>query len=222
IKRSNEELAITSFAVAHSPTGIFITDHQGKIKYINQKFMEQKHAPQEVFGLHLYDLYTKKLGVKRFPKIWNEVYRGEKWNGEISYVQEDGETVWEQLALMPVKNDQDEIIHYIGLSEDISQRKQSEMMLKNSEMLSALGQLAAGIAHEIRNPLTSLKGFLQLMMQEETYKREYMDVMMSEFNRLELIISELLILAKPEVVKYENKQINLILQDVCTLLHTQA
>ncbi|RBN36825.1 histidine kinase, partial [Priestia megaterium] len=137
-------------------------------------------------------------------------------------VQEGGETVWEQLALMPVKNDQDEIIHYIGLSEDISQRKQSEMMLKNSEMLSALGQLAAGIAHEIRNPLTSLKGFLQLMMQEETYKKEYMDVMMSEFNRLELIISELLILAKPEVVKYENKQINLILQDVCTLLHTQA
>lgn len=63
---------------------------------------------------------------------------------------------------MPVKNDQDEIIHYIGLSEDISQRKQSEMMLKNSEMLSALGQLAAGIAHEIRNPLTSLKGFYSL------------------------------------------------------------
>ncbi|WP_274495814.1 PAS domain-containing protein [Priestia megaterium] len=79
IKRSNEELAITSFAVAHSPTGIFITDHQGKIKYINQKFMEQKHAPQEVFGLHLYDLYTKNLGLKdslRFGMKYTEEKNG--------------------------------------------------------------------------------------------------------------------------------------------------
>ncbi|WP_430487689.1 CheR family methyltransferase [Priestia flexa] len=222
IKRSNEELAITSFAVAHSPTSIFITDHQGQIKYMNQKFTEYKVDFKKMFGMHVYDFYTKQLGVKNFPSIWNEVYRGKKWNGEISYTNDDSEAVWQRLLLMPIKNEANEVLHYIGLSEDISQHKQSEIMLKNSEMLSALGQLAAGIAHEIRNPLTSLKGFLQLMLQEEKYKKEYIDVMMSEFNRLELIISELLILAKPEVVKYEHKNISTILMDVCTLLHTQA
>ncbi|MFB8733782.1 histidine kinase dimerization/phospho-acceptor domain-containing protein [Bacillus sp. SL00103] len=108
------------------------------------------------------------------------------------------------------------------ISEDITNQKQSEKMLMKSEMLSAVGQLAAGIAHEIRNPLTSLKGFLQLMIQSKKYQKDYADVMMSEFNRLESIINEFLVLSRSKSVKFESVHVNLLLEEVIMVVESQA
>ncbi|MCY7672165.1 ATP-binding protein [Bacillus altitudinis] len=108
------------------------------------------------------------------------------------------------------------------ISEDITSQKQSEKMLMKSEMLSAVGQLAAGIAHEIRNPLTSLKGFLQLMIQSKKYQKDYADVMMSEFNRLESIINEFLVLSRSKSVKFEPVNVNLLLEEVIMVVESQA
>src|SRR5690606_24879350 len=77
---------------------------------------------------------------------------------------------------------------------DISNRKRTEELILQSEKLTLAGQLAAGIAHEIRNPLTSLRGFLQLM-RSGTEKEKYYDIMGAELSRIELIVSELLMLS---------------------------
>nr|WP_281272116.1 ATP-binding protein [Paenibacillus flagellatus] len=88
-------------------------------------------------------------------------------------------------------------------------------------MLSAVGQLAAGIAHEIRNPLTALKGFNKLM-QAGAPNSAYLDIMDSELDRINTIVSELLFLSKPRSVEFEDKNIISIIRDVCSLLETQA
>ncbi len=105
---------------------------------------------------------------------------------------------------------------------DISDRIKAEELMIKSEKLSIAGQLAAGIAHEIRNPLTAIKGFLQLFNDEFKGKQNYFDIIFSELNRIELILSELLLLAKPSEIKFKNKDIRTILRDVVTLLETQA
>ncbi|QCS53244.1 hypothetical protein FED53_11860 [Priestia flexa] len=61
---------MTSFAVAHSPTSIFITDYKGQIKYMNQKFTEYKVDFKEMFGMHVYDFYTKQLGLNRSTQLF--------------------------------------------------------------------------------------------------------------------------------------------------------
>ncbi|WP_159887508.1 PAS domain-containing sensor histidine kinase [Paenibacillus puerhi] len=104
---------------------------------------------------------------------------------------------------------------------DITERKRTEELMLTSEKLSVAGQLAAGIAHEIRNPLTAIKGFLQLM-NSGVAKKSYMDVIFSEMDRIELIINELLILAKPQPSKREEKPISPLLNHVITLLESQA
>ncbi|MCY7612300.1 histidine kinase dimerization/phospho-acceptor domain-containing protein, partial [Bacillus safensis] len=76
-----------------------------------------------------------------------------------------GRERWERVSLHRIDDPDKMQSTVMRISEDITNQKQSEKMLMKSEMLSAVGQLAAGIAHEIRNPLTSLKGFLQLMIQ---------------------------------------------------------
>jgi PAS domain S-box-containing protein len=101
-------------------------------------------------------------------------------------------------------------------------KKHTNMLLRESDKLSLVGQLAAGIAHEIRNPLTSLRGFIQLIQYKSEDNREYCQIMLSELDRINLIVSEFLILAKPHMVQYSSKDINQIISQVITLISTQA
>ncbi|GAE91510.1 sporulation kinase A [Gracilibacillus boraciitolerans JCM 21714] len=110
----------------------------------------------------------------------------------------------------------------LALSKDISDKKQAEEMLIRSEKMSIAGQLAAGIAHEIRNPLTSLKGFVQLLQGGIESKEEYYNIMIDEINKINTITSELLFISKPMTDDKNNEQIHELLQDVITLLRTQA
>ncbi|MCM3568027.1 PAS domain-containing sensor histidine kinase [Neobacillus mesonae] len=105
---------------------------------------------------------------------------------------------------------------------DITEKKRTQKLLLESEKLTVAGQLAAGIAHEIRNPLTAIKGFLQLMEVNNASDHSYIDIINSEMNRIELILSELLILAKPQEFKFEKNCLKTILEHVKALIDTQA
>ena len=101
--------------------------------------------------------------------------------------------------------------------------KESEELLRKAEKLSVVGQLAAGVAHEIRNPLTALKGFTQLFYRNsDSDSRQYYDIMLSELNRIETILGELLVLAKPQSGRYKPQDVSVILHEVISLLATQA
>lgn len=106
---------------------------------------------------------------------------------------------------------------------DISERKQTEELMLRSEKLSIAGQLAAGIAHEIRNPLTAIKGFLQLMKPTMEENEHYFDIIFSELSRIELILSRLLMLAKPQQNALKEKlDLIRLIREVTALLETQA
>ncbi|KRE90535.1 hypothetical protein ASG89_09630 [Paenibacillus sp. Soil766] len=110
-----------------------------------------------------------------------------------------------------------------GTVQDITVQKQTEELLRKTEKLHVAGQLAAGIAHEIRNPLTALKGFVKLMCHaNDASKLRYYHIMQEEFNRIELILGELLILAKPQAIAYMPHDPVTILDEVIQLLNTEA
>lgn len=91
--------------------------------------------------------------------------------------------------------------------------------LDSSEQLMMAGVLAAGIAHEIRNPLTSLRGFVQLLRDKQP---EYTDIMLSEIDRINSIVTELLQLARPRTGEYEHKAIKEVLTSVVNFMNSQA
>lgn len=100
------------------------------------------------------------------------------------------------ISTSSIRDNSGEIVAYSAIIRDITKRKRAEEQLIESEKLSAIGKMAAGIAHEIRNPITVLSGFTQLM---EDHKHKKM--MQSELDRIDKIVGDLLILAKPKMTK---------------------
>ena len=111
---------------------------------------------------------------------------------------------------------------HLTVFNDITQRIQMEEQLKKSDTLNVVGELAAGIAHEIRNPLTSLKGFIQLLKGNIDGYDTYFNIIMSELERIESIVHEFLVLAKPQVVNYKVFNVIKIMQETLELLSPQA
>ncbi len=107
--------------------------------------------------------------------------------------------------------------------KDVTEKLEMQEQLRKSDTLSVVGELAAGIAHEIRNPMTAIKGFIQLMQAslQENFS-DYFGIITSELQRIDSIITEFLILAKPQAVQYEEQDINLIVKDTLALLRAES
>ena len=141
---------------------------------------------------------------------------------EFRYQQPNQPMQWMRLKGLPVFKDGTlEVI--VGITEDITKIIEREELLTRSEKLSTVGQLAAGIAHEIRNPLTSIKGFLQIIQSEGTVPPTYTSIMLDELDRIESIINEFLFLAKPQQeIKFEVQPFRPILEQVIGLMQGEA
>ncbi|GAE27208.1 two-component sensor histidine kinase [Halalkalibacter wakoensis JCM 9140] len=105
---------------------------------------------------------------------------------------------------------------------DVTEKRKTEQLLEEWEKLSLVGQMSAGIAHEIRNPITSLKGFVQLLHQSKDFKAEYFQIMDAEFNRIETIIKELLMFSKPQKANFCERDVKDIMRHVVLLMDPQA
>ena len=107
--------------------------------------------------------------------------------------------------------------------KDISERKKMDDIIRKSDKLQVVAQLAAGVAHEIRNPLTTVKGFLQLFQKEQSYNPVYLSLVLEELVRVESIIFEYLTLARPNS-EQEFKEIDVhqLVSQVLTLTKAQS
>ncbi|MFF2888960.1 PAS domain S-box protein [Paenibacillus sp. NPDC057967] len=110
----------------------------------------------------------------------------------------------------------------LSVIRDLTERKRSEERMLRSEKLSVIGQLAAGVAHEIRNPLTALKGFTQLLRSKYRDETTYFGIMEGELDRINLIVNEFMTLSKPHLSPFQPGYMDDILQSVVSILDTQA
>lgn len=110
-----------------------------------------------------------------------------------------------------------------GIVEDITERKRLQNELKHLDWLNLLGQVAAGIAHEIRNPMTTIKGFLQMLGEKENgQKKEYFQLMLDELDRANDIIAEFLTMAEDKPVDQEVDNLNRLLDTLHPLILADA
>ncbi|MBM7577994.1 PAS domain-containing sensor histidine kinase [Jeotgalibacillus terrae] len=199
---------------------VTIIDRDRNILYANEQFGQlMKHRPVDIIGKSLDVLNARCHPDSFYEAMWETVYQGEIWSGEIQTENKDGETRWTNTQIFPFVNDSGQAT-FIFVSHDITHAKEAEQLVLRSEKLSVLGELAAGIAHEIRNPLTSLKGFTALLEEGETAtnKKTYISVIKSEIDRIEHTVNELMMLAKPKKAQLMPLKIEELVRSVCEFL----
>lgn len=141
-------------------------------------------------------------------------FRNIKKNEEFEYrlIHTDGSIRWIRNRVVPILNKEGTVYRLVGVAEDITDAKLNEDLIRKSDKLAAVSQLAASIAHEIRNPLTSVKGFMQLKHGEIC---SFKDLILSELGQMEDFINEMLILANSHLgIKRGLYNVNEMMSDV--------
>lgn len=111
----------------------------------------------------------------------------------------DGYWIDVEIVMTPIMDDNGDVYKIIFVSRDITDRRRAEQLFLQAEKLSVVGQLGAALAHEIRNPLTSVKGFFQLLNKDTCGKEHYFSIIFSELQRIEDIIGDFLASTKPQI-----------------------
>ncbi|AOH54075.1 hypothetical protein ABE28_006900 [Peribacillus muralis] len=207
---------------------IFEGTLDGLILWNHEGFKDINEAGQEILEITKDKLlsFTVTEFIEKIPgnapdlnaHIEN-VYKHEVFSSIIPIIFEDGRV--KHIEFLTRKN----VYSSLNLSifRDVSKNLEMQEQLRKSDTLNVVGELAAGIAHEIRNPMTALKGFIQLLEDGvEGDFSTYFHVITSEIKRIETIITEFLVLAKPQALKIVKQDVHTILRETLELLAAQA
>lgn len=112
----------------------------------------------------------------------------------------------------------------LSIFSDLTERKQIEIEMSRLDRLNLVGEMAASIAHEIRNPMTTVRGYLQILRDNQDFAKELdlFNLMIEELDRANIIISEFLSLARNQAAELMPKSLNAILSNLFPLLQATA
>jgi two-component system, sporulation sensor kinase E len=206
----------------YSPDIVYMMDLSGTLTNLNPQFdVITGFKREDMIGKNVKQLLPKKY--KRYiPKFISTVVEEIKpVMYEVNIPHANGNRITLQCTSLPIIIN-GKIAGIIGYGSDVTTLRETEERLRRTEKLSIVGELSASVAHEIRNPLTSLKGFVQLLQMDDVKHQYYYQIMLDELNRINHIVGELLLLAKPQILKFTNADLQKLLKDVISLLSTEA
>jgi two-component system, sporulation sensor kinase A len=180
--------------------------------------------PSELIGKNVFDIIIsdEKGNLENMIKNLHETLTPQLFQTKIK--MKNGSIFISETTVSPVLNDQNEIAAYVTVGRNITDRVENDNALRNLDRLSIIGQLAAGVAHEIRNPLTALKGFSKLLKTsfDKDKQAEYLSIITEELERIDIIVNEFMSLAKPQAIQFELNDLKSILDSTIKVLHPQA
>ena len=201
---------------------IAVFDRDENIIAVNPAF-------EELYGWTLEECIGKTLPIYSLENTLAVKMRAQQVLSGKSYslletedIRKDGRRFHSQVTLSPIFDDSKKVIATSMISRDISYQKESEKLIIQAEKLKLAGEIAAGVAHEIRNPMTVISRFIQMMHHDPKHSfPEYTELIQSELDRINLIISEFLVLAKPQAATLKNFSIQKALDDILLLFSSE-
>ncbi|WP_445506861.1 PAS domain S-box protein [Niallia sp. 03190] len=220
LEESIKEVSDINFALDQSSI-IAFTDRRGKITSVNDKFCKiSGYLREELIGNDHRIVNSGFHSKEFFQQLWTTIASGGVWKGEIRNKAKDGSYYWVDTTIIPFQDKNNKIYQYLAIRNDITDKKRTEEILHRKDKLAAVGQLAAGVAHEIRNPLTSIKGYTEFLSMDELDKnrQEFFTIILDEIERVNSIVEEFMLLSKPTVSVLEKKELIPIIKNVISIL----
>ena len=203
--------------LSHISSGLMLINPAGRIRSFNR-------AAMDITELSLQEVYDQGA-VEMFPGLAVEPTIAKKLlnRSEGHFVRKSGEKLILGYATTPAKGSQGEDLGTLVTFQDLTQLKKIEEDLKQTDRLAAVGRLAAGMAHEIRNPLASISGSVQLLMEAKHAQPEdlrLMGIVVKEADRLNGLLTDFLAFARPKQPSKKSVNVASMLDEVIGMLAT--
>jgi PAS domain S-box-containing protein len=194
------------------------TDVQGRITYANDKFVEiSGYSRDELIGRD-HRLINSGYHAPEFIRdLWRTIARGEVWHGELRNRAKDGHFYWVDTTIVPFANEGGKPYQYIAIRADITARKEAEETITHQASLARVGQMAAVLAHEVRNPLAGIRGAMQVLLgrrKPEDPERAVMQEILARTESLNDLINDLLLFARPRPPRLTVVELAPLVEDV--------
>lgn len=192
--------------------GFFVLNENWEYTYINQHlFLPKGKKADEVLGKNIWDVFPETIGTLTYT----EFHRAMNDRLTVRFeAQSDVEDYWFEITAYPFDDG------ICCVLKNIKEKKKYEKELKRLANLDLIGQMAAGISHEIRNPMTTVRGFLQLMVMNEQLEPHaaHFNLMIAELDRANAIITEFLSVGNTRTSDMKMMSLNTILDDISPLI----
>ena len=205
-------------------TGLMTLNNQLEISYINP-------AAEQISGFNYRNLEGVHIG-DIFPKIVPYLSISDKESGnadmpqpqkaiDIDFDRRDGIKLHLGFSQSTLKDPGGDEIGLILIFQDLTEFRQMQDQVRRMDRLAVAGELAAGIAHEIKNPLASLSGSIQMLRDEVDFgpmQQRLMDITMREAERLNALVNEFLLFSRPEEAVDRSVEVNEVIEDTLEML----
>jgi len=202
------------------------TDVTGAIRYVNDKFCEiSGYSREELLGQDHRLINSGHHPQSFIRELWRTIASGQVWRGELRNRAKDGTFYWVDTTIVPFLDDRRKPHQYVAIRYDISARKLAEQQLVDQASLMRLGEMAAVVAHEVRNPLAGLRGALQILSQRPGHDHADRAVILEMIRRLDGLnerVTDMLRYAKPNMPQLSRVPLRTLLEGTAALLHRDA
>jgi PAS domain S-box-containing protein len=219
LQRRTKDLADVNYALDQSAI-VAITDTKGTIKYVNQKFCDvSQYTREELIGQD-HRVLNSKYHPKEFIRdLWVTIANGRIWRGEIRNRRKDGSFYWVDTTIVPFLDERGKPYQYMAIRYEITDRKRSEEKLREQDALARLGQMAAVVAHEVKNPIAGIRGALQVIgsrLPADSRDRPVITEIIARLDSLNAIVQDLLVFARPRELRAEPVDLRSLVDEVVT------
>ena len=215
------QLADLKRALDHAAI-VATTDVTGRINYVNDKFCEiSGYSRDELIGQD-HRIINSGLHSKEFIRdLWVTIATGRVWHGEIRNKAKDGHFYWVDTTIVPFLDERGKPYQYIAIRADITARKAAEQQLVQQAALARLGQMAAVVAHEVKNPLAGIKGAMQVLMSRRPsgdMETAVMRDIVARIDSLNELIADLMMYARPRPAKLSEANLRQLIDEAIVTL----
>jgi len=198
------------------------TDVSGRITYVNDTFCEiSGYSREELLGQD-HRIVNSSYHSKDFIRdLWRTIASGQVWHGELRNRAKGGQIYWVDTTIVPFLNDRGKPYQYIAIRSDITARKHAEEKLAQQAALARVGQMAAVVAHEVRNPLAGIKGAIQVLMSRRAAGDAELPVMRDIVGRIDSLselINDLMLYARPRAPRVSQVELRPLVGDAVTIV----
>ena len=204
----------------NATTGVIYLDVNHRIKNLNNEAKRICHLDHHDIIGRKAELVFADFG-DEFLNIFS-VGRDEEIKCGTMKIKINGQQIYLQVNTLRIFDNTGSVVGHIIIMQDVSAVRAALKQIHTTKMLMSLGEVAAGVAHHVRTPLTTISGYLQLMLgrlenDKYTVKRDVLEGLLGEVSYINNVVKELIMFAKPSVVKKPDVDINRILNEALLL-----